>query len=89
MPRAINRDPITAAQALEVIRDNPGITIRQVAEKLGVAYQVSAYHLRFLVHSGKVKREWRGDKEPGRSGILAAQHTITAAGLRTLDAKEA
>ena len=83
-PDPQSNDPIRTA-VLRVVADNPGITIKEVAESVGVRYPVAAYRMRYLVNGGQVKRSYLGRRKGGR-GAPSAQHFILASGKRELEA---
>jgi len=50
----------TPRKFLEMIEKHPGITPKELGEKLGTSHQVASYHVRILARKGKVRLEERG-----------------------------
>jgi hypothetical protein len=59
-PRGRSRGGTRANQALELVRSTPGITIPQIAEKMGIEPNYLYRVLPRLANDGQVKREGQG-----------------------------
>jgi CRP-like cAMP-binding protein len=58
--RRRRRGGTRAEQALEIVRQNPGVTVRDLAEKLGIRQNYLYRVMGGLESDGAVKREGRG-----------------------------
>jgi hypothetical protein len=65
-PRGRSRNGTRANQALELVRSTPGITIPQIAEKMGIEPNYLYRVMPRLATDGQVKREGQG-WHPGSS----------------------
>ena len=59
-PRGRSRGGTRANQALELVRSQPGITIPQIAEKMGIEPNYLYRVMPRLLSDGQVKREGQG-----------------------------
>src|SRR4029077_1164977 len=59
-PRGRSRGGTRANQALELVRSTPGITIPQIAEKMGIEPNYLYRVMPRLLSDGQVKREGQG-----------------------------
>jgi hypothetical protein len=59
-PRGRSRGGTRANQALELVRSTPGITIPQIAEKMGIEPNYLYRVMPRLLNDGQVKREGQG-----------------------------
>ena len=50
----------THRRIMELIDGNPGITPKELAERLGASHQVASYHVRLLARRGRIRLEQKG-----------------------------
>ena len=50
----------THRRIMELIEQSPGITPKELAERLGASHQVASYHIRILARRGRIRLEQKG-----------------------------